>query len=85
MHWWIADLYERGDETLNAQLDALQRLLVENQAGLADVGARTDLNVMISWTPRRGQDSIGFDADLIEVLSRVHGRIILDTHTDDSD
>lgn len=82
-HWWLVDLYETGDESIDQQLDSLVALLREHRSGLVEVGARTDVNVMISWTPRRGQDSVGFDADLIALLASVNGRIILDTHTDD--
>lgn len=82
-YWWSVDLYKTGDESIDHQLDALAGLLRDHRSGFVEVGARTEVNLMISWTPRRGQDSVGFDAELIALLASVKGRIVLDTHTDD--
>ncbi|MFC9251604.1 hypothetical protein [Amycolatopsis thailandensis] len=86
VHWWIANFHEKGHESLDSQLDLLAEMLRVYRKGLVDVSRRAeDINVFIGWEPRRGQDSMGFDASLIAGLAEIGGRIILDTATDDCD
>ncbi|MEW2505679.1 hypothetical protein AB0878_34950 [Amycolatopsis sp. NPDC047767] len=84
-NWWVRDMYESGDESLSSQLDLVSQVISERADRLANLPDAADINIMISWTPRRGQDSVGFDADFVSLLASVGGRLILDMHTDDCD
>ncbi|MFC9250934.1 hypothetical protein [Amycolatopsis thailandensis] len=84
VNWWKVDFYGEGYESLDSQLDLLAETIQMYRSGLIDLGRRAiDINVLIGWEPRRGQDSVGFDANLIAGLAEIGGRIILDTVTDD--
>ncbi|UUV28309.1 DUF4279 domain-containing protein [Amycolatopsis roodepoortensis] len=85
-HWWIVDFYGKEGESLERQLDLLAEMICTYREGLIEVGRQADgINVFIGWEPRRGQDSVGFDANLISSLAEIGGRIILDIMTDDCD
>ncbi|HVK21875.1 MAG TPA: hypothetical protein VM677_10990 [Actinokineospora sp.] len=84
-HWWIARFAPTGEEPLEDQLLAVKEFLAANLDALRSLDGQGEINVFIGWTPRRGQDSVAFDPELIALVAQVGGFILLDTHTDDCD
>ncbi|MFD4637273.1 hypothetical protein ACFWN2_08165 [Lentzea sp. NPDC058436] len=70
-----------GDLHLDDRLKVVAALLVENGKALAQVAAKCEIDLFVSWTPKDGQDSVCLGPDLIRVLGELGAHVVMDTHT----
>ncbi|GAB2607296.1 hypothetical protein [Kribbella endophytica] len=79
---WIRDVRAGDDEPLDGQLEELTRVLAELETRVGELPADRAVDVLISWTPRTGQDHAGFGPELLGSLGRLGAVLRIDTWTE---
>ncbi|MET8146630.1 hypothetical protein ABZU32_40530 [Sphaerisporangium sp. NPDC005288] len=78
--FWLLDLEESAEDSLDETLQAVQRFLEEKLESLRGISEEAEIGVMLAWTPRSGQDGIQFNERLIFLLSQLGAYVTLDTY-----
>jgi hypothetical protein len=78
---WIRDMRGCDDESLDGQLEELTRVLAELETRVGELPDRA-VDVLISWSPRVGQDHAGFGPELLGSLGRLGAILRIDTWTE---
>ncbi len=79
---WIRDVQAGDDEPLDGQLEELTRVLAELETRVGELPADWAVDVLISWSPRGGQDHAGFGPELLGSLGRLGATLRIDTWTE---
>ena len=80
---WVRDVEATSEVPLDEQLRRAGSLLEELSDGLGRLTAEYDMSVLVSWTPRQGQDGLALPRTFINQLAAVGATLLLDTYTDD--
>ncbi|GAA1543971.1 hypothetical protein [Kribbella lupini] len=80
---WTYDVPVSKDLMLNEHLDALSAFLTVNKERFAAVPEEGEVDVVIGWRPRRGQDVSTFTPELVACLARLGAGIVTWTYSDD--
>ena len=77
---WIRDVRGGDDESLDGQLEELTSVLAELETRVGELHDWA-VDVLVSWTPRVGQDHTGFGPELLGSLGRLGAILRIDTWT----
>lgn len=79
---WIRDVRAGDDEPLDGQFEELTTVLAELETRVEKLPADWAVDVLISWSPRGGQDHAGFGPELLGSLGRLGAVLRIDTWTE---
>lgn len=80
--FWFHDFEPPADQVLNDLLQTVTGFLEANLDSLREISRKTETNLLISWSPRLGQDGVQFNERLIGVLGSLNAYVLMDTYTD---
>ncbi|MER7130478.1 hypothetical protein [Streptosporangium saharense] len=80
--FWFHDFKRPADQVLDDLLQTVTGFLEANLDSLREISRETETNLLISWTPRLGQDGVQFTERLIGILGSLNAYVLMDTYTD---
>lgn len=72
-----------GDMHLDDRLKLVEAILAEKREAFVELAATCETDLLVSWTPKEGQDGVLISANLIKLLGEIGAHIAMDTYTDD--
>jgi hypothetical protein len=80
---WSRSVETPSEEPLDDQLRRLTSLVEELAERVQSLDAKHEVVVLVSWTPRPGQDGLAVGHELIAGLARLRATLLIDTYSDD--
>ncbi|MEV6281213.1 hypothetical protein [Kribbella sp. NPDC051770] len=81
---WVYDVPVGQERPLNEHLDGLEVLLAERGEQLGGLPEGREVDVVIGWSPKRGQDGMTLTPELVARLARLGAGVVTWTYTDHS-
>jgi hypothetical protein len=80
---WLRSVEASSDEPLDDQLQRLATSVEELAQRVQSLGSEHEVVVLISWTPRQGQDGLALGPSLIAGLARLRATVLIDAYSDE--
>jgi len=80
---WLMDLDTSSEEPLEQQLERATSELELLSGRLLELGPGAEIVLLISWSPKLGQDGLALSPRLLGMLGRLQATVLIDTYSDD--
>ncbi len=80
---WIVEFGESSDEPIETQLAKVESFIRMRYQAFGELPQNAEVILLVSWTPRLGQDGLALPSSLIETLGQVKAMVLIDAYGDE--